>query len=157
MRRVNALKVESHTHSRRPHLVAAEFVIDGRPLLEHCEHSAGETFDLVSPFGWTPPDYQKVVAQRLLLRQPPLLPSGRRELLVCPECADLGCGCISAVVQREDGYYIWRDFGYENDYDPNSLSLFPMGRFVFPAREVTRFFGGIVPDLTDSLTKPGEE
>ena len=111
----------------------------------------------MSPFGWTPPDYQKVVAQRLLLRQPPLLPSGRQELLVCPECADLGCGCISAMVQREDGNYVWRDFGYENDCDPNSLRLFPLGRFIFPAREVIRLFGGIVPGLTDSLTKADEE
>jgi hypothetical protein len=151
VRRVNALKLESHTCSRRPHLVTNEFVIDGRPLLEHCEHSAGTTFDLVSPFGWTPPDYQKVVAQRLLLRQPPLLPSGRRELLVCPECADLGCGCISAVVQREDGYYTWRDFGYENDYDLNSLYLFGMGTLVFAEHDVARLLGGIVPGLIDSL------
>jgi hypothetical protein len=142
------LTVEWRSGSRRPHLVAAEFVVDGRSLLEHCEGATGQTFDKVSPFGWTPPDHQLVLAQCLLLRRPPLLPTGRREFLVCPECADLGCGCISAVVRSEDGVYIWSDFGYENDYDPTSLQLFPMGKFVFPQEEVARLLGGVVPCLT---------
>ena len=151
MSRVNVLTMEWRSSSRRPQLVAAEFVIDGRPLLEHCERATGKTFDVVSPFGWTPPDHQLVLAQRLLLRRPPLLPTGRREFLVCPECADLGCGCISAVVQSEDGCCIWSDFGYENDYDPNSLQLFPMGRFIFTEGEVARLLGGVVSGLTDTL------
>ena len=151
MSRVNVLTVDWRSGSRRPHLVAAEFVVDGRPLLEHCERTTGRNFDLVSPFGWTPPDHQLVIAQRLLLRWPPLLPTGRREFLVCPECADLGCGCISAVIQSEDGCYIWSDFGYENDYDPGSLRLFPMGSFVIPEGEMARLLGGVVPGLTDTL------
>ena len=89
--------------------------------------ATGRAFDLVSPFGWTPPDHQLAVAERLLLTRPPLLPTGRRELLVCPECADLGCGYISAAVRREGGRYIWSEIGYETDYDPGGLSLFPMG------------------------------
>jgi hypothetical protein len=149
--RVNVLTVDWRSGSRRPYLVAAEFVIDGRPLLEHCERATGQIFDLVSPFGWTPPDHQLALAQRLLLRRPPLLPTGRQEFLVCPECADLGCGCISAVVQSEDGCDIWSDFGYENDYDPGSLQLFPMGRFFFLEGEVARLLGGVVPGLTDTL------
>ena len=145
------LTLESRSGPRRPHLVAAEFIVDGRSLLNHCERATGQTFDFVSPFGWTPPDHQLALAERLLLRRPPLLPSGRREFLVCPECADLGCGCISAIVHSEDGCFIWSDFGYENDYHPASLWLFPMGRLIVPEEDVTRLLGGHVP----GLTRPG--
>jgi hypothetical protein len=148
--RANVLTVELRCGPRRPHLVTAEFIVDGRPLHEHCERATGQIFDLVSPFGWTPPDHQLALAERLLLRQPPLLPTGRQEFLVCPECAGLGCGCISAVVQSKDGCYVWSDFGYENEYDPGSLHLFPMGRIVIPAGDVTRLLNGHVPGLTGS-------
>jgi len=148
--RLNMLTVEQRSGPRRPYLVAAEFIVDGRPLLEHCERATGQTFDLVSPFGWTPPNHQLVVAARLLLRGPPLLPSGRREILVCPECADLGCGCISAVVHAEDGCYLWSDFGYENNYDPALPLLFPMGNFIFAENDVTRMLAAQVPGLNPS-------
>lgn len=151
MSRVNLLTVEWRSSPRRPSRVAAEFFIDGRPLLEYCERATGQTFDLLSPFGWTAPEHQLAVGRRLLLRSSPVLPSGRREILVCPECGeDLGCGCISALVRSEEGCYIWSEFGYENDYDPGSLQLFPMGRFVFPESEVARLLGGVVPGLTDT-------
>lgn len=150
MGRINVLTVENRSGPRRPHLVSAEFIVDGRPLLEHCEKATGETFDLVSPFGWTPPDHQLAVAERLLLRGPPLLPTGRREILVCPECAGLDCGCVSAVIHLGDGFYIWSDFGYENDYDPTSLHLFPMGKFIFVERDLPRLLAGHVPGLNDS-------
>jgi hypothetical protein len=149
--RVNALTVKWGGVLRRPHLVAVEFVIDGRPLSEYCERATGETFDLSSPFGWTLLDHQLVLAQRLLLRQPPILLTGRREFLVCPECADLGCGCISAVVRSEKGFYIWSDFGYENEVDPGSLQLFPMGRFIFPEDEVAGVLSKVIPGLIDTL------
>jgi hypothetical protein len=145
--RVNLITLEWRSGPRRPHLVAAEFIVDGRLLLEHCERASGQTFDLVSPFGWTPPDHQLALAERLLLRRPPLLPTGRRELLVCSECADLGCGCISAVVRAEGDHYVWSDFGYENDYDPAALSLFPMGKIVIPEAALTGLLAGCVPGL----------
>jgi hypothetical protein len=128
-------------------LVAAEFIIDGRPLLEHCERAAGRTFDLVSAFGWTLLEHQRALAERMLLRRSPLLPSGRQELLVCPECADLGCGCISAVIHAEDKYFFWSDFGSENNYDPGSLSLFPMGKFIFLKEDVIGLLASLVPGL----------
>jgi hypothetical protein len=52
------------------------------------------------------------------------------------------------VVQSERNCYVWSDFGYENDYDPDCLHLFSMGKFVFPEDEVTRLLGGVVPGLT---------
>lgn len=144
-RRFNVLTIEWRSGPRRPSLIAGEFIVDGRPLLEFCERATDQTFDLVSPFGWTTPEYQLEVAERLLLRRPPLLPTGRCELLVCPECAGLDCGCISAVVQREAGWYIWSEIGYENDYDPDSLVLFAMGRFAIPESELIHQLGRVVP------------
>jgi hypothetical protein len=130
--------------------VAAEFFVDGRSLLEHCERAAKQTFDLVSPFGWTPAEYRLEVAQRLLLRRPAVLTTGRREFLVCPECADLACGCISAIVERAEGCYFWSNFGYEASGDPVSLQLFPMGRIVVREDELFRLLSRIVPRLTDA-------
>lgn len=148
MSRPSVLTMESRSPPGRPLTVAAEFILDGRPLLEHCQRATGRKFGLVSPFGWTKPDHQLAVAERLLLRRPALLPTGRREFLVCGECADLGCGCISAAVQLEDGCYIWSDFGHENDYDSGSLQLFPMGKFVIREEELNRVLGRYVPGLT---------
>ena len=150
MSRVSTLTVESHAAPRRPHLVTAEFFIDGRSLLEHSERAAKQTFDLVSPFGWTPAEYQLEVAQRLLLWRPAVLATGRREFLVCPECAGLDCGSISAIVERAEGCFVWSDFGHEASGDPDSLLLFPMGRIVVREDDVMRLLGTIIPGLTDT-------
>jgi hypothetical protein len=148
MVRVNVLTVELRIARRRPHLVAAEFLIDGRPLLEHCEAATGQSYDRVSPFGWTPPDYQRALAESLLLRRPPLLSTGRQQFLVCPECADIGCGSITAIVRSEGDYLVWEQFGYENNYDPASPWLFPMGAMVIPEQAVSRLLSLHVPGLT---------
>jgi hypothetical protein len=71
---------------------------------------------------------------------------GRQALYVCPECGDLGCGAISAVVTREGGYFVWKDFAYYNsinysNQDPNapySPTISPegyedIGPFIFEA------------------------
>lgn len=147
LHRINSIQIEWHTARRRPGLVTGEFVLDGSLLLEQCERSTKKTYDVVSPIGWTLPDYQISFVERLLLRQQALLPSGRRELLVCPECADLGCGCISANVSSEADYFVWDEIGYENDYDPEMLVIFPMGRFVISKAELFHQIRGYVPDV----------
>lgn len=147
MRHITSIEIRRNVARRRPGLVASEFFLDGRLLLEHCERSARKSFDLISPVGWTFPDYQAAFAERLLLRQPAVLPSDRRELLVCPECADLGCGCISADVTSDGENFVWGEVGYENDYDPDILMIFPMGRFVIPKTELLHQLRGHVPGL----------
>ena len=145
MYRTNSIKIEWRKARRKPTIVTGEFVLDGGFLLDHCERAMKRTYDVVSPIGCTLPDYQVSFAERLLLRQPAVLPSGRRELLVCSECADLGCGCISADVSSEGDYFVWRDIGYENDYDPEMLVIFPMGRFVLSKNELLHHIRGCVP------------
>lgn len=87
-----------------------DFIVDGRPLSE----SVG---DQVSCLGWFVPEENARAARRLLLEEPADLPNNRRTLYVCPECGDLGCGAVSLVVERAGDKIIWRDFGYENDYE----------------------------------------
>ncbi|MDP9375564.1 MAG: hypothetical protein M3Q65_24580 [Chloroflexota bacterium] len=77
----------------------------------------------ITSFGWGPVWTQQDAAARLLTDLPPDLLNGRRSILVCPECGDAGCGVVSAVVEREGNVIVWRDFGYENDYDDDSLDM----------------------------------
>ncbi|MFF4597668.1 hypothetical protein [Amycolatopsis sp. NPDC001319] len=46
------------------------------------------------------------------------LPDGRVPLFVCPECGDLGCGAVTVIVERTADEVVWRDFGWQTDYDP---------------------------------------
>jgi hypothetical protein len=127
-------------------LIAGEFILDGCSLLEHCKRATHQEYGKVSPLGWTPADYQRSFVERLLLREPALLLSGRRELLVCPECADLGCGCISAEVSLEGDYFLWNHLGYENNYDPEMTRLFAMGSFAFHRDAFVRQLSAYIPD-----------
>ncbi len=137
MRKSNSLTMETRSVPGHSDAIAVEFVVDGRLLLDHVQALTHRQFGLISPLGWTTSEYERAYAGRLLLREPSILPSGRRELLVCTECADVGCGCISADVRIEDGYIIWSALGYENNYDPDSLSLFPLGMMVFDEARMT--------------------
>jgi hypothetical protein len=87
-----------------------DFVVDGRPLSELVG-------DYVSCLGWFSPEENAKAVRRLLLREPPDLPNNRNTLYICPECADIGCGALSLVVERVGDNFIWRDFGYENNYE----------------------------------------
>jgi len=40
------------------------------------------------------------------------LPDGRVALYVCPECGDLGCGAVTALVERANDDVVWRDLGW---------------------------------------------
>jgi hypothetical protein len=55
-------------------------------------------------------------ARQLLLRERSKLPSGRVPLYICPECADLGCGCVSVQVSETEDCFVWSDPGWENNY-----------------------------------------
>jgi hypothetical protein len=87
-----------------------DFIVDGQPLSELVG-------DQVSCLGWFAPEDNAKAARRLLLEEPADLPDNRRTLYVCPEGGDIGCGAVSLVVERAGDKIIWRDFGYENDYE----------------------------------------
>lgn len=72
---------------------------------------------MVSCLGWFEPEENVKAVRRLLLEEPADLPNNRRTLYVCPECGDIGCGAVSLVVERAGDKVVWRDFGYENNYE----------------------------------------
>lgn len=59
----------------------------------------------------------KSFAKQLLLKEQSELESKRVPLYVCNCCGDLGCGALTVKVEKIDGYFVWSDFGYENNYE----------------------------------------
>jgi hypothetical protein len=90
-----------------------DFVVDGRSLFDELTRRG---HDLVSCLGWGDPAWRAEGAARLLRRVEPDLPGGRTALFVCPECGDLDCGAVSAVVAREGEAIVWRDLAFEHAY-----------------------------------------
>jgi len=101
-----------------------DFVIDGEPLSEMLRG------DFVSCFAWSDQENAKAV-DRLLLNEEADFPNDRHSLYVCPECGDLGCGAVSAVIEERDNKIIWRDFGYQNNYEDEVRSDLLTGNYSF--------------------------
>ncbi len=91
-----------------------DFVVNGQSLWE----ALGKRHDMVSILcaEYSANETLKAV-KRLLLDEKADLPNDRRSLFVCSECGDLGCGAITAVVDKKDETITWRNFGYENTYE----------------------------------------
>lgn len=113
-----------------------DFVIDGVPL------SSRLTVDSISPFGWLDAHEQEASIDRLLGQSPPDMPNGRNTLYVCAECADIGCGAVTLLIQSERGHIIWRDFGFENDYEDvvQTHDFQDIGPFTFDATQYDELF-----------------
>jgi len=91
-----------------------DFIVDGRPLLFQLSD-----LDAVSPLASDiPPAIFTEQVRSLLLEADPPLPDGRYVIYGCPECADLACGAVTAIIEREgrEGEdYVWRDFAWQTD------------------------------------------
>lgn len=88
-----------------------DFVVDGRPLLLRLSD-----LDAVSPLAAdVPPAIFTAQVRGLLLQTGAPLPGGRFVLYGCPECADLACGAVTAVIERDGDDYVWRDFAWQTD------------------------------------------
>ncbi len=123
MRHPNTIALVPHQRKLQSYL---DFVIDQRSLADHLLPKRTLPFDFISPFGWPGDlgrDLAAAAAARLLRKAPPDLPTGRYSLLVCPECADLGCGAVSAIIERQHDLIVWHSFGFETNSAPNQLDL----------------------------------
>ncbi|GEC03070.1 oxidoreductase [Streptomyces spinoverrucosus] len=88
-----------------------DFIVDGRPLLFQLSD-----LDAVSPLASdVPPAIFTAQVRSLLLEADAPLPGGRYVIYGCPECADLACGAVTAVIERADDDYVWRDFAWQTD------------------------------------------
>ena len=125
-----------------------DFVIDGISLSE-IVRSAGH--DLVSVFTkeWVPEEREKSL-RRLLLLEPADFPNNRRSIMVCAECGDLGCGALSILVESSEEEFVWRDFGYENNYEEELHvdGLRDLGPFHFESRAYKEILADAMLQLT---------
>ncbi|MFF5493512.1 oxidoreductase [Streptomyces aquilus] len=88
-----------------------DFIVDGRPLLFQLSD-----LDAVSPLASdVPPSIFTAQVRSLLLETDAPLPDGRYVIYGCPECEDLACGAVTAVIEKEGADYIWRDFAWQTD------------------------------------------
>ena len=74
-----------------------DFEVDGQSLFDRLDLE-----DKVSCLGWPLLEFEREMAARLLLDEPSHLATGRVELYVCGECADIGCGAITASIELLD-------------------------------------------------------
>ncbi|MEV3987906.1 oxidoreductase [Streptomyces sp. NPDC049837] len=88
-----------------------DFVVDGRPLL----HQLSD-LDAVSPLASdVPPAIFTDHVRRMMLDAEAPLPGGRYVIYGCPECESLGCGAVTAVIERDGDDVVWRDFAWQTD------------------------------------------
>ena len=78
-----------------------DYIVDGESLYER------HGFDLISCLGWFVPEEDAKAARRLLRDEPPDL-QDRVAIYVCPEDADLLCGALTAIVERQGAEIVWR-------------------------------------------------
>ena len=103
-----------------------EILIDGKSLAGYFAGPLGSVPDLISPLGPVESDlaeYYRDQFSRFLLEKEPDFPNGRNSILICPLCGDLACGAYTAKFQKGNDLICWTEFGYENNYDPESVEL----------------------------------
>lgn len=76
-----------------------------------------EDIDLITPLGWGNQEYEQEIIKEFIGERQSQIASGRLVLYVCPECGDIGCGCISVDLEITEDKVVWKNFGYENDQD----------------------------------------
>lgn len=116
--------------------VFADFVVDGVALSSVVRKKA----DLIPVLGWGAEKVQDDVVNRLLLSLPSEFPGNRYALFVCPECGDMSCGAVTAAIERDGEAVVWRDWGYQNDYDgePPAHDHLELGEYRFHWPEYER-------------------
>ncbi|MEV5430438.1 oxidoreductase [Streptomyces sp. NPDC052701] len=126
----------------RVHRDFVDFVVDGRPLLFRLSD-----LDAVSPLASdVPPALFTAQVRSLLLETDPPLPGGRYVIYGCPECEDLACGAVTAVIRRDGDDFVWRDFAWQTgehaDLELNGYH--GMGPFRFRGAEYRAALGSLL-------------
>ncbi|MEU2623695.1 oxidoreductase [Streptomyces sp. NPDC007157] len=127
-----------------------DFVVDGSPLLFQLSD-----LDAVSPLASDiPPAIFTAQVRSLLLESDAPLPGERYVIYGCPECEDLACGAVTAVIERDGDDYVWRDFAWQTDEhaDLELNGYHGIGPFRFPGPEYREALGAL---LEDSGPPPG--
>jgi hypothetical protein len=96
-----------------------DYLINGRRLSEIVKLG-----DQIGLFGWLGDNLEQHFVNQLLLKEKSDLSSGRMPIYICPECADLGCGCISIRIKKDSDAFIWTEFAFENNYENEFLETY---------------------------------
>ncbi|MFI9168838.1 oxidoreductase [Streptomyces lincolnensis] len=121
-----------------------DFIVDGRPLLFQLSD-----LDAVSPLASdVPPAIFTAQVRSLLLETDAPLPGGRFVVYGCPECEDLMCGAVTAVIERDGEDFIWRDFAWQTDQhaDLELNGYHGIGPFRFRGPEYRQALAGLLGD-----------
>lgn len=105
-----------------------DFIVGGESLWRY----AGDTMSVLV---WFQQEYDREPVMRLLLKAEPDLPDGRQTLYICPECGDLGCGALTVIVERTPDAMVWRDFGWQRDYEGSLELIEGLGPFRFQKQD----------------------
>ncbi|MFC3573919.1 oxidoreductase [Streptomyces yaanensis] len=119
-----------------------DFVVDGRPLLFRLSD-----LDAVSPLASDiPPAIFTAQVRSLLLETDAPLEGGRYVIYGCPECEDLACGAVTAVIEKDGDDFVWRDFVWQADEraDPELNGYHGIGPFRFRGDEYRRALGALL-------------
>ncbi|MFE5858426.1 oxidoreductase [Streptomyces sp. NPDC056500] len=133
-----------------------DFIVDGQPLLFQLSD-----LDAVSPLASdVPPAIFTAEVRTLLLDDPAPLEGGRCVIYACPECADLGCGAVTAVIERAGDDVVWRDFAWQTSEhaDLEREGYEGLGPFRFHGgtyrAELERLIAATSADVSASPTRP---
>jgi len=113
---------------------SSNFIVGESSLLETLSKHAGVHSDFLGCFarGWDKLNAHS--KKQLLLLASPEMESGRSLIYVCPECADVGCGAYGCKIKKEDGFYVWESFAYENGYEDPQI-IYGVGPYRFEISE----------------------
>ncbi|QQS37078.1 MAG: hypothetical protein IPM56_03750 [Ignavibacteriales bacterium] len=120
-----------------------DFVINDKHLFElFAEH------DLVGMIGSFGKEFTIQAVNKLLLNEKAELTSGRVPIYVCSECGDLACGGITISITKDDRYFTWDSFTYENNYEDKVLKEYKdIGPFNFSKEDYINILSQFVSSL----------
>ncbi|MFD4232023.1 oxidoreductase [Streptomyces sp. NPDC058545] len=132
-----------------------DFIVDGRPLLFQLTD-----LDAVSPLASdVPPAIFTTHVRRLLLEVEAPLADGRYVIYGCPECESLGCGAVTAVIERDGADIVWRDFAWQTyeTVDLERSGYHGIGPFRFDGFQYRQELERLLPAASADGSEPGPD
>src|SRR5690606_2438869 len=95
-----------------------------------------------------PPAIFTAHVRGLLLETDAPLPGDRYVIYGCPECEDLACGAVTAVIRREGEDIVWRDFAWQTgEHTDLEFNGYPgVGPFRFPGAQYRAALAALLDD-----------
>jgi hypothetical protein len=95
-----------------------DFVVNGQSL-----HDLLKLGDNIGCLGWLSQDSEQSILQQLMTERYSVLENDRYPIYVCAECGDISCGAITVQIEKMQNGFVWKNLGYENDYDESMRDL----------------------------------